>query len=388
MVLSLMLFQSIEFQLSLLIAVALIAFFFARTFKFSVVIAEIIVGAIFGPSVLNLITYTEFIKDLAAMGAIFLLFVVGLQTKFKEIVTPKAFFVAFLGIVIPWVSGYYVALFFGFEFIAAVFVGTALTATSIAITAQVLRELKKIDTETAKTIIGAAVIDDVLSLMALSITTQFATGEIRIAGVANALVIAVVFLVGGFFIGSIFIAKQLERLNKWEEKHEAHAMTFLAAIAIAFVYSAVAEAIGLSAIVGAFLAGVSLENVKIRSYREGTEYLEMVFGSIFFVSLGVLIDLRQGFPVVFVLVLTLVAVLSKVAGGFAGARLFGVKARDALGVGIGMIPRGEIALIIALLGLNAGIVGQAVYSSIVIVSFLTTLLTPTLLKPILSSKTA
>src|SRR3989344_5516159 len=170
--------STIEFQMSLLLFVALAGYLIASRINQSAVIGEILVGLLIGPSLLGLITYTDFVKSIAHLGAVILLFVIGLEFKLKDIFNFKYGIIALCGVIFPWIGGYWLATLFGYEFASAVFVGTAMTATSIAITANVLREMGKLQTDAAKAIIGAAVIDDVLSLLALSISIQIVGGTL------------------------------------------------------------------------------------------------------------------------------------------------------------------------------------------------------------------
>ena len=164
-------FTSPEFQMSLLLFVALGGYLAASRINQSAVIGLILVGIVVGPSVLGWITYTDFVAGLAHLGAVILLFVIGLEFNLKDILSARNGIIAGVGVIIPWIGGYWLALLFGYDTPVAIFIGTALTATSIAITANVLKELGKLQTEAAKAIIGAAVIDDVLSLLALAIST-------------------------------------------------------------------------------------------------------------------------------------------------------------------------------------------------------------------------
>ena len=156
--------MTIEFQMSLLLFVALAGYLVAARINQSAVVGAILVGILIGPSLLGLITYTDFVRSIAQLGAIILLFVIGLEFKPNEIFHIKYGIIALVGVIVPWIGGYYVADFFGYSFRSSIFVGTALTATSIAITANVLREMGRLQTAAAKAIIGAAVIDDVLAL--------------------------------------------------------------------------------------------------------------------------------------------------------------------------------------------------------------------------------
>jgi len=379
--------STIDFQVSLLLFVSLLGYFLATRLGQSIVIGEILVGVLMGPSVFGLVTYTDFVSALASMGAVFLLFVVGLETKFKEVYTVKSFVIAFFGVVLPWVGGFLAASLFGYNFVASLFAGTALTATSIAITAQVLKELGKLESLAAKAIIGAAVVDDVLGLLALSLASDVAVASVSFSAVFLTAVKAIAFLSIGALFGSKIIARVLERWNNYAERHKIPQSTFLAAIGFAFAYATVAELVGLSAIVGAFIAGVSLESVRIKSYREGAAYLEQVFAAIFFVSLGVLVNVNAALNAwLFVIVLTLTAVLTKLVGCWLPARALGFSSRDSLVVGVGMVPRGEVAMIVALIGLNAGFIDQGIYSSVLLMSLLTTIATPFWFKKLFEEK--
>jgi Kef-type K+ transport system membrane component KefB len=376
---------TIEFQMSLLLFVSLAGYLIASMINQSAVVGIILAGIVVGPSWLELVTYTDFVSSLAHLGAVVLLFAVGLHFKLEEIARPKYFLVAFLGIVVPWIAGYGVARLFDFDSDASIFVGTALTATSIAITANVLKEMGKLETQAAKAIIGAAIIDDVLSLMALSVSVDVVAGTFSSSSVAITIVKAVAFLVIGALVGGIFGTRIMHRMDRTRLIGKYPEFIFIFAMMIAFLYSMVAELIGLSAIVGSFLAGVSLGRVKLthgKSFAEGAEYLQMIFASVFFVSLGVLVDLHQVTLdlVWFILAVTAVAVVTKVAGCGLPARLTGMNTRDSLIVGFGMSPRGEVAMIVALIGLNEGLIVQETYVALVLMSLLTTILTPILFR--------
>ena len=170
--------SNIEFQMSLLMFVALAGYLIAYRINQSAVVGIILAGIIVGPSLLGLVTYTDFVATLAHIGAVVLLFTIGLEFSIKDIAKLNYLFIALFGILIPVGSGFLLAELFGFDFKASVFIGTALTATSIAITANVLREMGKLQTSSAKAIIGAAVIDDILALLALSISEGLVTGSV------------------------------------------------------------------------------------------------------------------------------------------------------------------------------------------------------------------
>lgn len=377
--------SSIEFQMSLLLFVALAGYLLASRINQSAVIGEILVGILIGPSVFALITYTDFVRSLATLGAVILLFVVGLEFKIKDIFNVKYGVIALAGVIVPWIGGFYLSKAFGYNFASAVFVGTALTATSIAITANVLREMGKLQTDAAKAIIGAAVIDDVLSLLILAFSEQIVSGVLSVGSISFIFAKAVVFLILGAYIGQKYISRLIEKIDKSETGKKFPEFVFIFAMMTAFFYAMIAEYIGLSAIVGAFLAGVALEGVVIRhgkDYREGAEYLHIIFASIFFVSLGIIADFHSlTYSVMwFLIALTIVAVLTKVIGCYIPAKLSGMTHKDASIVGFGMSPRGEVAMIVALIGLNQGLIQQDIYVSLVIMSLLTTIITPIVLR--------
>ena len=375
------LFTSPEFQMSLLLFVALAGYLVASRINQSAVIGLILVGLLVGPSFLGLITYTDFIRSLAHLGAVVLLFVIGLEFNLKDILSARNGIIAMVGVIIPWIGGYWLSLLFGYDMASAIFIGTALTATSIAITANVLKELGKLQTEAAKAIIGAAVIDDVLSLLALAISSDVVSGTVSAGGIAIVAIKAIAFIVIAGAFGLLVVSRFLERLDTTNFVGKYPEFIFIFAMMMAFLYAMLAEVVGLSAIVGAFIAGVSFEKVRLnrsRDLKEGADYLQIIFASIFFVSLGILADFHALTPeiVFFLIVLIIVAIITKVIGCGLPARMMGLCTKDALIVGFGMAPRGEVAMIVALIGLEAGIIGQGVYVTLVLMSLLTTLITP------------
>ena len=377
--------SSIEFQMSLLLFVSLAGYLLAARINQSAVIGEILAGLIIGPSLLGWITYTDFVQSVAHLGAIILLFVIGLEFKLKDVFDPRYGVIAFIGVIVPWIGGYLTAHLFGYDFQSSVFTGTALTATSIAITANVLKEMNKLKSEAAKAIIGAAVIDDILGLLALSISNQVVFGTFSLAGVIMPLVKSVIFLVLGIYIGQQFLSKLIERVDRTAIAKKYPEFVFIFAMMVAFLYAMAAEWIHLSAIVGAFIAGISLEGAVIqhgRNYKEGAEYLHIIFASIFFVSLGILVDVNvlTGNVIWFAIALTIVAMLTKVIGCYLPSSWQGFSAHDSAIIGFGMSPRGEVAMIVGLIGLNKGIIGQDIYTAIIFMSLLTTVATPIILR--------
>jgi Kef-type K+ transport system membrane component KefB len=325
------------------------------------------------------------VSSLAHLGAVFLLFVVGMEFKLEDIAKPRYLFIAAAGVVVPWGMGYGTAALFGFPFGAAVFVGTALTATSIAITANVLKEMGKLKTDAARAIIGAAVIDDVLGLLVLAVSNGVVGESLTFLAVGAVFAKALLFLVVGALAGRFGIRRLLVAIDGTRFTKRSPEVTFLFAAMVAFFYGVAAEVLGLSAIVGAFIAGTSLGGITFRQGRDlhhGSESITAIFASIFFVSLGILSDLRalDLRVILFLLAMTIVAVVSKVIGCGGAALLSRSSLRDAAVIGFGMSPRGEVAMIIALIGLDRGLIGQDIYVSIIVMSLLTTIVTPIVLR--------
>jgi Kef-type K+ transport system membrane component KefB len=377
--------NTIEFQLSLLLFVSLAGYLIASKINQSAVVWEILVGIAIGPSLLGLITYTQSVQSFAQLGAVVLLFVVGLEFNIKDVFTIRYGVIALIGVIIPWVGGYLLAMFFGYDFISSVFVGTALTATSVAITANVLREMGKLQTEAAKAIIGAAVIDDVLGLLVLSFSMEVARKTMSIAPLVLIIIEATVFMVLGAWVGHRYLSALLERFDATRLAKRYPETVFILAMMIAFLYAMVAGLIGLSAIVGSFLAGVALTGVIIKqgkNFKEGAEYLQIIFASIFFVSLGILADFHVLTLQIlwFLIALTTVAFLTKIIGCYLGARIGRLSHKTSLTIGMGMAPRGEVAMIVALIGLNLGVIQQDIYISLILMSLLTTIFVPIVLR--------
>ncbi len=342
-------------------------------------VVQILLGLLVGPSILGFITHPDLVQNIAHIAAIVLLFVVGLEFKIKDVFTVRYGLIALGGVIVPWLGGFLTAKAFGYNFPSAVFTGTALTATSIAITVQVLKEMGKLQSEVAKAIIGAAVIDDVLGLLALSFSNQVVNGTFSLPAMAIPLMNSVLFFVIGIYLGTKFLSLILKRLNG------VSALIF--ALVMAFAYALAAERIHLSGIVGAFLAGVSLEGAVVRhakDFKKGAEYLYVIFGSVFFVSLGMLVDIHLVGPntLGFLAALTVVAIVSKAAGCFFPAKWQGFSLKDSMIIGCGMAPRGEVAMIIGLIGLNQDLITQDIYAAIIVMSLATTVFTPFVLHKI------
>jgi len=377
--------ESIELQMSLLLAVALGGHLLSALVRQPAVVGQILAGLIVGPSLLGWITYTTFVANIAHLGAIVLLFVVGLEFRARELAAVRPFVIAVAGVIVPWLAGYALARGFGFDTSRALLIGVALSATSIAITADALRELGRLQSPEARLIIGAAVIDDVLALLALSMAEQLGSGSIEPLAIAAMSLKALAFVGVGAWLGQKLLAHLSERVDNSQLSDRSPEFVFVLGLLTAFVYALVAEHLGLSAIIGAFVAGVVFEGIhvnKSRSVHLGAEYVRAAFGAVFFVSLGVLADLRtlNIDTLYFAAALTVVAFFSKFLGCGLTAKMTGIGTKDSMIIGVGMAPRGEVAMVIALLALNRGIIEQPAYVAMILMSLVTTLVVPILLR--------
>jgi Kef-type K+ transport system membrane component KefB len=390
--------KHIYFEIVFLLLLAVVGELAVAYLKLPSVMILMVLGIIIGPSFMGVVwEYLHFlpiglpaeapeilrledvIHVFAQLGAVILLFKVGLHSKISSIFSKANLLVAVLGVIVPFFVGFGYASLTGGNFAYSMFLGAALTATSVGVTVALLKEMKMVEERFAQVIVGAAIIDDVLSLLVLSFVINVASGDGSLWPLAGTLVSAVVFLCGGVLAGDYFI-RYLDR------KPLSH-RRFILAIAFMLFYAYFAEFIKLSAIVGAFIAGVIINRSRHISEIEEKSYaLEVLFMPIFFISLGILVDVRSlaefAVPII---IITGLALLSKLIPCYAGSRLSGIGGKDALAVGLGMMPRGEVALIVAAIGLSSGVLDISEYSIISAMALLTTLVVPPLLSRVLKS---
>lgn len=329
------------------------------------------------PDILRL---EEVIHVFAQLGAVILLFKVGMHNKIEGIFAPDNMIVAVSGVVLPFVAGFLYASMSGGDFVYSMFLGAAFTATSVGVTVALLKEFKLMGERFAQIIIGAAVLDDVLGLLVLSFVINVADGGGALEPLAMTFISAAVFLAGSILAGDYFL--------RYLDRKEMSPRRFLLVLALMLLYAYVAEFIRLSAIVGAFIAGVVLNRSRhIGDIEEKTYGLEMLFMPIFFISLGILVDINAlaefALPIVAITVLALASKIIACGGAGIFAKL---PSKEALMVGIGMAPRGEVALIVASIGLTTGVLGTAQYSIISAMALLTTFAVPPLLQMVLKNK--
>ncbi len=355
------------------------------------VLGKLLAGVCLGPSLLNVMHWSVFksvplhetLHSLSELGVIFLMFIAGLRTEADELKAAgrAATWTALLGVALPFAGGIAAARLWGFSTAAAIFVGLLLTATSVSISAQTLVELGKLKTRVGTTLLGAAVLDDVLGLLLLSVVLATADGSGGWLTVLFTVVRLVGFLSVVWFLGRRYLPRLIHHSAKLPIDEPVLAFAILVMLALAFG----AEEIGsLAAITGAFMAGVLLSHTDVRDEvdRSVSGFTTALLVPLFLVSIGINTDLGalQGGMVGLTLVLCAVAVVTKVIGGGLGERVGGLPAREALQVGAGMVSRGEVGLIIATIGMQKGIIGADVFSMTVAVVLCTTLVTPMLLK--------
>jgi Kef-type K+ transport system membrane component KefB len=343
------------------------------------IIGEIIAGVLLGPSVLNWVQPDQVITALAEMGAMFLLFRVGLEVKASDLfrLGGTALSVAILGVVFPFLAGWAMFAQLGYSLPVSIFVGTAMVATSVGITARVLASKGLLELRASQVILAAAVIDDVLGLMVLAFVSSFSEGHVNIAGLAMTAVLA-----SGFsFVIARFGARAFERfVPRVEAKLSVKEAQFNLALIVLFGLSLLAVYIGVAAIVGAFLAGIAFSDTATKRVQDLAHGITELLVPFFLAHIGLqlrLADFANKRVIWLSIVLLILAVITKLVGCGLGAVRLGRS--DALRIGLGMMPRGEVGMIVAQIGLHMGIIEQSVYATVVFMAVGTTMLAPPLL---------
>jgi Kef-type K+ transport system membrane component KefB len=346
------------------------------------VLGELLAGVLIGPGVLGLVHESDVLHALAELGVLILLFEVGLESDLAELLRAglQATLVAIIGVAVPFAVGYGVMHWLGYPALLAVFVGATFTATSVGITARVLRDLGRLQDAAAKVVLGAAVVDDILGLIILAVVTGVAqTGSVSLATVGLLSGKAIVFLVVAIVVG-IRLAPTLVR---WVGRLQARGTLIVYSVVFAVGLAAVADLIGLATIIGAFAAGLVLATTERREHiEERIKPVADLLVPVFFVTVGMKVQptalnpFAEGGQFGVAMLLTAVAVASKLAAGLAvyqgGVRRWPVA--------VGMVPRGEVGLIFAGAGLAAGVIAEDLYSALIVIVMLTTFAAPPWLK--------
>lgn len=365
------------------------------------VFGEILIGLVLGPTVLNILGWPVFatpaeasagstallpvLRDLSEIGVVLLMFVAGLETDIVGLrrVGKVAFWSAFGGVVLPFVGGAAVAVTFGLPlYWQGIFVGAVLTATSVSISAQTLIELGALRSREGLTILGAAVIDDVIGIIVLSVVVAGARASA--GGVDMSQIVIVAVRMAAFFVVAVMAGRWLPHLFHWASALGVGQAVLAAAVVLAFLYAWTAEYLGgVAAITGAYIAGVLVAQTEFKTQVDaGIHPLTYsMFVPVFFIGIGLQANGRElGDRVAFAVVLVVVAIVTKAVGCGVFARLFGFTAKESVRVGVGMISRGEVGLIVAGYGLTNGLIDRNVFSASVIMVLVTTMVTPPMLR--------
>jgi Kef-type K+ transport system membrane component KefB len=382
-----------------LISLAVLLFaakIFAEIFnklRLPVVLGELTAGIIMGPFAFGsipifdgkpLVILNETVLQIGEIAGIVILFIAGLEITPREFLRGGAasFTIGACGVIVPFFLGYYIFTIYGLQGLQAILVATALTATSVAITVSVLTELGKMQTKEAKIILGAAIVDDILAIAVLSVVVTMVQTDNMAPNIIDILflILKILGIFAALLIGAIIIIPRLlhaERL--WKARGSIEGIV----TASFFGASAIAAAVGLSPIVGAFSVGMAVASTKIiKRVEEYVDKLEIIFAPLFFAIIGAQVNLTGvNLDVLYLSgIIIIVAIVSKLAGCALPALLFLRNKSKAMKVGIGMISRGEVGLIVAGIGVTTGVLSSNIYTTVIIMIAITTLVTPVWLK--------
>ena len=372
-------FENWIFQITLILIASRVGAIAVERIKMSSVIGEIGVGIILGASVLGVLHPSEFLTRISAMGVIFMIFLVGLETKLDHIlrVGPMALVVALAGVVVPFGLGYGFGALAGSGWKASLFFGAIMTATSVAITARVFMDLGMVRARVSQVILAAAVIDDVVGLIVLTLVLALTGASGRPILVDFGLILGFLVLVVPAFWWGILKA------HAWLKKNMGERILLPFAFSALFLISFLAEEVGLAAIVGAFLIGMMLASTPDHMhFLTGVNPVYLLLAPAFFVVAGIQVNVGTMVNALgFTLVFCLLAILGKLVGCGAGAMCMGANWRKSLLIGTGMVPRGEVGLIVALIGKQSKLLDDAGFTAAAVMTLLTTVVAPLILTP-------
>ena len=385
-------------DLAIIITAAKLLGLLARKCKVPQVVGEILAGLLIGPSVLGLVEQTDFLSYMAEIGVILIMFSAGLETNLRDMIKtgPFAFAIAVCGVFVPLLFGtllymafYGIAAIGSIHFYKALFIGVILTATSVGITVKALSELGKLKSELGTAIVSAAIIDDIIGIMVLTLVVGI--GGNTSGGTNEMLAVLVKTLL--FFVFAIVVGLIFYRIFQWLDQgrhiHTQRIPIFGLALCMALAYSA-EKFFGVADVTGAYLAGIILCNIHDAEYidRKMSVSSYMMFGPVFFAGIGLKTNIEGmtwmmfAFSVCFVIV----ALISKIIGCGAISKLCGHNTTDSLIIGVGMMTRGEVALIIAQKGLSVGLLDPLYFTPVIILIVVSSILTPIILKLLFNKK--
>ena len=378
------------FELALILLSTKVLGILTKRFALPQVVGALLAGLVMGPAMLNILQETTLLDQLAELGVIVLMFNAGLETDLGELKKAgrSAFIIALVGVLVPLVGGFFLTSLFNQgpdTLLQNFFIGVVLTATSVSITVETLKEIGKLSTHSGNAILGAAIIDDVLGIVALTIITSLAgTG-------AN--VFLVLLKIVAFFAVSVVVWMILHRVVEWWfQRYDRDKRRFVViSFAFCLLYAYLAEALfGVADITGAYIAGlIFAKTPRVTYLQDRFETLSYsLLSPVFFASIGLKVVLPQmsGAIILFSVLLVIWAVASKIIGCGLGAKLCGYSGQDSLRIGVGMISRGEVALIVANNGIAAGLMKDEFFGPVVLMVIATTILTPILLKLVYRGK--
>lgn len=379
-------------SLAIIIIVAKIFGIFARKLKAPQVVGEILAGLLIGPSVLGLVENSTFLGQMAEIGVILLMFSAGLETDIKELLKtgPIALLIACAGVFVPLACGtVYYMIFYGVsslgttEFYEAVFIGTIMTATSVSITVETLKELGYIKSKVGTTVLAAAIIDDIIGIIVLTFVISLRSSDVKISTVLGETVL--------FFVFSLGVGYITYRVFRIVDKRYPHTRRIpIAGLALCFAMAYIAEEFfGIADITGAYVAGIILCSIRDSDYIAEKMDINsyMLFGPIFFASIGLKTDVADFSTEIlwFSLGFVAVALLAKIIGCGLMARICKFNWADSLKVGVGMMTRGEVALIVSQKGLSVGLISPVYFSSVILLIIVSSIATPIILKALFAA---
>ncbi len=354
------------------------------------VVGALVAGLILGPACLNLVVESDFLNHIAEIGVIVLMFTAGLETDINELKKSgkNSFVIALIGVIVPLLGGFFVAHFFNSgpdAFLQNMFIGVILTATSVSISVETLKEMGRLSTPSGNAILGAALIDDILGIIALTIITGMADTSVKLSVV---LMKIVAFFVMAVIVG-IFARKLIEKF--FDRYQKVHRRFSILSFAFCLIFAFVAEAVfGVADITGAFIAGLIISGTSrchyVQMRMETLSYL--LISPVFFASIGLKVVLPEmsSSIIIFTVLLMVMSVLTKIAGCGLGAKMCKYTNIQSLRIGIGMVSRGEVALIVASKGMAVGLMKDEFFAPIILMVVFTTVITPILLKVVFKDR--
>lgn len=348
------------------------------------VLGKLLIGIVLGPSVLGLVNETETLAEFSEIGVILLMFIAGLETDLQEFkrTGKSSTFVGFGGIIVPLVLGYFSGILLNLTVTESWFLGLLLSATSVSISVQALKEMGQLKSPEGATILGAAVIDDVVVIIALAFLMSFAGGDVNLTTVILKKVL--------FFAGAILVAwKGVPWFLRKFTSLKVTETVISSALIVCFVYAYLAEYTGVAAIIGAYIAGVaiSVTDFKHEIFEKVETISYSIFVPVFFTSIGITAEfygIMENLGLI--ILLSILAIFTKLVGASIGAKASGFGWRSSLGIGSAMVSRGEVALIMATIGIEAKLLSDDMFAVIVVVVLVTTIITPPMMKVFFKEK--